>query len=377
MQRVNQISNDGIFLHNPGIFIFNLKKNIFSTADNNGYVPGTAQRRLKRKKEIGKNVDLTGKIPGEDLKRLTRNVKNFILGRSSGSSEFRILNERDENFFRLTPLAVADRKKMLVVVYIADITAEYLNTAMIRKYANKKNSILNALSHDLRGPLSVANNLTRKLPQKKTGDKEVVTMVSKILEQSIGLIEDLIQREFLETIAVRLYKRTVNIAEVCEQYFDEYQRSEKNSRRIFTFSSSEPLIYIDLDEAKFMQVLNNLMTNALKFTKEEDKISLEIHNKEDSVLFIFFDTGIGIPKKHLDRIFDKFSSARRTGLNGEPSIGLGLSIVKTIVEWHEGNIRVESKEDTGTKFFIELPKSMTLVGRENRVPDRKSVKQTK
>ena len=103
-------------------------------------------------------------------------------------------------------------------------------------------------------------------------------------------------------------------------------------------------------------ILNNLMSNALKFTKDSGVISLKVKQQPNSILFVFADNGIGIPKKQQKHIFKKFSKAGRPGLNGETSVGLGLNIVKTIVKWHKGNIWFESEENKGTTFFIEIPK---------------------
>lgn len=96
------------------------------------------------------------------------------------------------------------------------------------------------------------------------------------------------------------------------------------------------------------------MTNALKFTKKQGEISLTLTDQTDSVLFTIRDNGIGTPEKFHPLIFEKFTEARRIGLNGEPTVGLGLSIVKTIVEWHRGNIWFESKENEGTTFYVEI-----------------------
>jgi two-component system sensor histidine kinase VicK len=74
------------------------------------------------------------------------------------------------------------------------------------------------------------------------------------------------------------------------------------------------------------------------------------------VVISISDTGIGIPKAFHDTLFEKFTSARRRGLKGEVSTGLGMSIIKTIVEWHGGSIWFNSEENVGTTFFIEIPK---------------------
>jgi two-component system sensor histidine kinase VicK len=111
-----------------------------------------------------------------------------------------------------------------------------------------------------------------------------------------------------------------------------------------------------LDDNKFMQVINNLISNAIKFTPDGGEITVALEEKEESVLIKVADTGIGFLEKYHATLFEKFTQTRRTGIKGEPSVGLGMSIVKTIVEWHQGKIWFESQEDKGTTFYIELPK---------------------
>ncbi|WP_091152513.1 sensor histidine kinase [Mucilaginibacter pineti] len=78
--------------------------------------------------------------------------------------------------------------------------------------------------------------------------------------------------------------------------------------------------------------------------------------RKKHIIVIVADTGIGIPAQYCQTLFEKFSEARRTGLRGEHSTGLGMSIIKTIVEWHDGQVWFESEEHTGTTFYISVPK---------------------
>jgi two-component system sensor histidine kinase VicK len=123
----------------------------------------------------------------------------------------------------------------------------------------------------------------------------------------------------------------------------------------FNISANFEKIYIELDEDKFMQVINNLISNALKFTPSGGEININIYKKAESVLISIADTGIGIPEAFHECLFDKFTIARRNGLRGEVTTGLGMSLIKTIVEWHGGKIWFNSKENVGTEFFVELP----------------------
>jgi two-component system sensor histidine kinase VicK len=127
----------------------------------------------------------------------------------------------------------------------------------------------------------------------------------------------------------------------------------------FELFSSDPSIYVEIDEVKFIQVITNLISNAIKFTQDDGRITVRVEDKEDSgtLLITVEDNGIGIPKKYHASLFDKFTKARRPGLRHEPSVGLGMSIIKTIVEWHKGRIWFESEENKGTTFYIEIPKN--------------------
>ena len=109
-----------------------------------------------------------------------------------------------------------------------------------------------------------------------------------------------------------------------------------------------------IDETKFIQAINNLISNSIKFTPDGGTITLNLSVEENKLRIEVADTGIGIPEKFHEKLFDKFNLAGRTGLKGENSVGLGMSIIKTIVEWHEGKIWFKSEENKGTSFFIEL-----------------------
>lgn len=100
-----------------------------------------------------------------------------------------------------------------------------------------------------------------------------------------------------------------------------------------------------------------MISNAIKFASDGGEITLRIEEQEEHVLFTVEDNGVGIPAHLQEGLFEKFPKARRPGLKGEPSTGLGMSIIKTIVEWHNGRIWFESEENKGAIFYIELPKA--------------------
>ena len=130
----------------------------------------------------------------------------------------------------------------------------------------------------------------------------------------------------------------------------------KDKELTINFKSNIPKIDIDINQSKFSRVINNLLVNAIKFSnrKADILVSAEAQTDREKVIIKVQDNGIGIPDSMKSIIFDKFTKASRRGTEGEKSLGLGMSIVKRIVELHNGHIWLESKENVGTTIFIEL-----------------------
>lgn len=294
----------------------------------------------------------------DDRLYLQEKIGEFLDGMLEGGVEFRAELASEIHHIRLTPFLLHEIGAVLIAGTIADITAEWNNHDSVHRYANKKNSILNMLAHDLRGPLEIANTLVKRmdLNLQDAGQLRDIGTISAILKESIQLIGSLIDRELLETVEVELSMKRLDVVMKVNEYIEECKRSEAAAEREFRMTSTAASIHADLDEAKFMQIMNNLLTNALKFTHPGGVITVHISESPETVLFTFSDNGIGIPREYLDELFEKFTPARRKGLNGEPSTGLGLSIVKMIIEWHKGKVWIESEENEGTNVHIEIPK---------------------
>jgi two-component system sensor histidine kinase VicK len=331
-------------------FIYDLEENCFI------YVHASLLHFLKQKDTA---FDIYRLIHPEDQSEVRKQFEDFMKGTFNGSAQFRIKSGREEKWFRVTPFLIALSSEKLIFGNAVDITAERQNIYSIEKYANKKNSVLHMLSHELKGPLNLARNLSKDLQSKISRQSFMVkhiNLISQLVSQSVNIIEDFTDREFLETVNTSLVKKRLNIVQKVTEYMEELNRSELAVQRNFNFKSSHPSIYIKLDEAKFMQVMNNLVSNALKFTGPGGMIDVYIRDAGDRVILDFSDNGIGIPKELQPFVFDEFTNARRRGLRGEATTGLGLSIVRTIIQWHKGKITVNSIENKGTCFKIEIPK---------------------
>ena len=305
---------------------------------------------------------LISKIAPEDVTFMQQILSNVLSGRFSGKTTFKLRHTDGYRWLHATPLPAEYKGEQVIIGTLVDITDEVVNMQSIGRFANKKNSILHMLGHDLRGPLNVAKSVIKVIDREINDPAllEKTGYIANILHQSIDMISDLVKRELLETTGTELVRKRVDIVSKLTEYLEECRRSEALAEITFDLRASADKVFIKLDDAKFMQVVNNLISNSLKFTPPGGEITVAIVEEPGEVLFTFSDTGIGIPEKLLPEIFEKFTPARRPGLRGEPTIGLGLSIVKTIINWHEGNIICESKEGSGTTFIIRLPKNLPL-----------------
>jgi len=299
----------------------------------------------------------------DDQAYLKQSYANLALGVFKSNIEFRMkLPDKKEYFLRLNLLRqIQEDNETILSGYLEDISAYKAHDDKLNEFANKKNTVLNIISHDLAGPLGSIQNLAALLSRKTKllDDKEVkkwVLLIEDISKKSVQMIQEFVKLEFIESAGVNLVKKRINLSQIFETAIQEYQQPENERSITFRFNANPAVIYAEIDESKFFQAINNLISNAIKFTPDGGTITLSLEEKEESILITVADTGIGIPKKFHNHLFDKFNSARRTGLKGEPSVGLGMSIIKTIVEWHDGKIWFDSEENKGTSFYIEIAK---------------------
>ena len=301
-------------------------------------------------------------IHPEDRAHVDEAYKSIIRDRQHQEIEFRIIIPNGEQkWIKLNAYTTQKNNPEIIVGTAFDITAYKDYSDTLHKFSDKKNSILQILSHDLLGPLGVIETSTMLISkyEKIKEDAPIVKLldlIKKSSKKSVEMIRDLINDEFLQSSETSLLMQRVDIVEKIRRIINQMQQTPHSIPDRFTLISSPDSLFINIDESKFMQVITNLLSNSLKFTPDTGYIRVFIEDLEKNVLIKVQDNGIGIPESLQPYLFDKFTKARRKGLHGEQSTGLGMSIIKTIVEWHHGRIWFESTEGIGTTFFIEIPK---------------------
>jgi len=307
---------------------------------------------------------LLGNIREEDRAHVVANYHDFLHRPDVRKLEFRIIVEnKDEKYVRLTVFPIEEDGKVATVAgVIEDVSVIKRNIFYSEKINARKDSVLEILSHDLKGPLGtismLASNIRREVAVAGSESlRKTVQFIQDMCQRNIDLIRGLVEQEFLESVDVGIRKERADIVWEIQDFVQYYKNSESVINKTFVLTSSHPKIYIHIDSLKLMQVVNNLISNAIKFTHDGGVITINVQDSDNHVLLSIADNGIGIPKAVQPYLFEKFTKARRRGLNGEDTVGLGMSIIETIVNLHQGNIKFESEEGVGTTFYIQLPKN--------------------
>ncbi|KQM72735.1 hypothetical protein ASE74_21880 [Pedobacter sp. Leaf216] len=275
--------------------------------------------------------------------------------------EFRLTFKGREKYVRTTVFAVADAGRARMIGTVEDTTVVRHNKIHIEQINARKNITLEVLAHDLKEPLGMmkltASSMEDSIAQ--MGDERMVNSLSFIkdmCERNLLLVRSMINREFLKSSVIEIGKERADLVWELRDVVRFYKRSKLGKTKNIQFTSSAEQIYLRLDSMKFLQVINNLISNSLKFTTDNGYIGLHAEELEKTVLITVTDDGIGIPDELQAGLFDHLPETLRPGLKGEESGGFGMSIIKSIVDLHQGKIWFKSKIGVGTTFYIELPK---------------------
>lgn len=219
-----------------------------------------------------------------------------------------------------------------------------------------REEVLAIVSHDLRNPLNavtLAAELLQLTPAIQGEDRENVDTIDVSAKRMRRLIEDLLDVTRLEGgKQLPIEPAPVDVRNLLDEAYELFKAQAAASSITLQCSAADGLPSVLADRHRVMQVLSNLLGNAMKFTPEGGLVACRAEPSDNLVLFLISDTGPGIPAENLGDIFNPYWQAKRTARMGA---GLGLPIAKGIVESHGGKIWVESEPGVGTKFSFTLP----------------------
>jgi len=236
-----------------------------------------------------------------------------------------------------------------------------------KEYENIKDQFFSTISHELKTPLNIILAVVQLIDKTFCNENfccnhEKLKKYMKISKQNcfrlVKLINNLIDITKFDSGFMHMEFKNYNIVSVVENItlsIAEYVES-KGIQLIFDTEMEEKIISCDAE--KLERVMLNLLSNSIKFTEYGGTIIVNIYEKDESIAISVKDTGIGIPLEMKEKIFDRFTQVDSTLRRGAEGSGIGLSLVKAIVELHKGTISVESNLGLGSEFILELPISL-------------------
>jgi len=231
----------------------------------------------------------------------------------------------------------------------------------LKELDKMKSEFIAMVTHELRAPIAAVEQQLSVILNKMAGEvtQKQEQLLSRAKERTKGLLDlirDLLDLSKIEAGKMVQYKEPLNLQEVIQRVIDLMRAASENKKIDLQFSPSPQISLIHADRNSMEGIFTNLISNAIKYTPEGGKVWITLGEEGGFVKASVSDTGIGIKKEDLPRIFDKFYRVRSTATRQIVGTGLGLSIVKSIVDAHLGSISVESEEGGGTIFTVLLPK---------------------
>ncbi|WP_217587431.1 cell wall metabolism sensor histidine kinase WalK [Lentibacillus saliphilus] len=263
-------------------------------------------------------------------------------------------SEDDEPFMMRANFSIVldeDEDVTGFITVLSDVTEQ-------EKIEQERREFVSNVSHELRTPLTTMKSYIEALTDGAWEDKQIAPKFLHVTqnetERMIRMVTDLLQLSRMDSKENTLHKEKVDFI---SYFHDVIDRFALNAADHFTLKRQLPPspLYVWIDKDKMTQVLDNIISNAIKYSPEGGVIHLVLKKQKRSVTVSIKDEGIGIPPEKQDKIFDRFYRADRARSRKLGGTGLGLAIAKELVDAHHGKIWVESKEGKGTTILFTLP----------------------
>ena len=279
----------------------------------------------------------------------------FIRGRAEVNGEVK--------YFDMELIDASESKDEIIILF-NDITSKIKADKMKESIKNKvfeeriKNDFLSNISHDLKTPINVIYSATHLLKyfikEKNVEGIEKYIRVSKLNCITLNrLANNLIDSSRINSDFLLPNLKVKNVVEVIEEIISPFVDYARNKDIDLIFDTNQEEVFVELDEEFMQRILLNLVSNAIKFSKNNGKIEIIVKDRVNDVLVQVKDNGIGMPMEFIENAFERYSMAENNKTNGT---GIGLFVVKKLVEKQGGNIFVESEVNKGTNFKIVFKK---------------------
>ncbi|MFC5548892.1 PAS domain S-box protein [Massilia aerilata] len=250
-----------------------------------------------------------------------------------------------------------------------DITGAVQAEDALKDADRRKDEFLATLAHELRNPLAPISNAVQLMrrPDGRRQSDRVVEMVGRQVRQIVRLVDDLMEVSRITRGKIDLRLERVPVAEIIHSAVETSQLPiERAGHQLAVALPEEPLVLL-ADRVRLTQVFANLLNNAAKYTDPGGRIWVDVWREDGHAVVSVRDTGIGIPPEALGRVFDMFAQAHRAVGRGQGGLGIGLTMVRSLVEMHHGSVEAHSAGGgMGSEFLVRLP----LAAQDDERPER-------
>ncbi|HXG13045.1 MAG TPA: response regulator [Gemmataceae bacterium] len=229
----------------------------------------------------------------------------------------------------------------------------------IRESDQRKNEFLSMLAHELRNPLAPIRNAVHILKMQAAADPRVEwasSIIDRQVQHIVRMVDDLLDVARITRGKIQLQLGTVDIATVVARAVETSRPLIDERKHELTITLPADPIWVKGDAARLAQVLTNLLNNAAKYTEEGGRIWLTAERSGGDAVLRVRDSGVGIPRELLPSVFDLFTQGNRSLDRSQGGLGIGLTLVRRLVELHGGNVRAVSEGlGKGSEFIVRLP----------------------
>jgi len=310
--------------------------------------------------------DVTRRIHPDDWRRVERAMAVALQPDAPGrfAEEFRWIDEggrirwtvsHASALFEDTPQG---RRVVRVVGTARDVTAHHATEEALRDANQRKDEFLATLAHELRNPLAPLRNSLHLLHMGVDGEQQ--RRLQGVMERQVAqlgrLVDDLLEVSRITRGKVTLHRETVTLDEIVQRAVETSQPMIDLAHHALSVALPDPPVVLHADPLRLAQVLANLLNNAAKYTEPGGRIEVVAHVDADDVVVRVRDNGLGIAPEHLPHVFDLFAQADRSLNRAQGGLGIGLTLVRSLVGLHDGSVSARSAGiGRGSEFEMHLP----------------------
>jgi len=256
-----------------------------------------------------------------------------------------------------------------IAMFCRDISPRVADREQLKEADRRKDEFLAMLAHELRNPLApirTAAELLQLVKLDETRVRQTSQIISRQVQHMTSLVDDLLDVSRVTRGLVKLDNSPLDLSQIVADAIEQVNPIIRAQHHRLTVHLTPEATLVQGDRKRMVQVLANLLNNAAKFTAEGGDIEVRTDTRGSHVIFQVTDNGIGMTPELVVRAFDLFAQAERSSDRSSGGLGLGLSLVKSLVELHHGTVKCESAGlGKGSKFTVSLPRLLVREGHEN------------